>query len=154
MVVLFILIGIFSITTMFLKLFKQQLNYLFAARVALAFMLLFTAISHFIYTEGMQLMLPNWIPYKKKVILISGFIEIMFAILICLQRLRKIAAWSLIAFLILILPANIQATLRQVDIQNATYFGPGITYLWFRIPLQFFLIGWTYWCCLSKKVSL
>lgn len=154
MVVLFILLGVFSICLISFKILRQDLDCFYAARIALTVMLLFTAVTHFVYTTGMQLMLPNWIPYKKSVVLISGFMEIAFAIAICIRRLRKIAAWSLIGFLILILPANIQATMMQVDLQNATHSGPGMVYLWFRIPLQLFFIGWTYACCLSKKSSV
>lgn len=154
MVALFILLGVFSISLLYLKVFGRHFNYPVAARLALTVMLLFTAMTHFVYTSGMQLMVPNWIPFKKTVVLISGFIEIAFAIAICIRQLRKIAAWSLIAFLIMILPANIWASMMQVDFQKATHLGPGIQYLWFRIPLQLFFIGWTYGCCLSKKSSV
>ncbi len=154
MVALFILLGIFSISLLCLRVFGRYFNYPLAARIALTVMLLFTAMTHFVYTDGMQLMLPNRIPLKKSVVLISGFIEIALAIAIGIPRFRKIAAWSLIAFLIMILPANIWASMMQVDFQKATHLGPGIEYLWFRIPLQLFFIGWTYGCCLSRKSNV
>lgn len=154
MVALFILLGIFSTSLLCLKVFGRRLNYCLAARIALTVMLLFTAVTHFVYTDGMQLMLPNWIPFKKSVVLISGFIEIAIAVAICIRQLRKIAAWILIVFFIMILPANIWASMMQVDFQKATHLGPGIEYLWFRIPLQLLFIGWTYGCCLSRKLNV
>jgi hypothetical protein len=40
------------------------------------------------------------------------------------------------------LSANINAAIHKVDYEKATYEGPGISYLWFRIPLQLLFIAW------------
>jgi hypothetical protein len=39
-------------------------------------------------------------------------------------------------------PGNIKAAVNHIDYQKGTNNGPGPTYLWFRIPLQLFFIGW------------
>jgi hypothetical protein len=49
----------------------------------------------------------------------------------------------------LILPANIKEAIDHVDYQNATFEGKGLSYLWFRIPLQLLFIAWTYFSCIA-----
>jgi uncharacterized membrane protein len=107
-------------------------------------MLLFTSIGHFRYTEGMSLMLPNSIPYKKAIIFISGIIEIIAGVMLLFPKTRDWAAIFLIAFFLIILPANIYAALKHVDFEKRTFDGPGPNYLWFRVPLQLIFILWVW----------
>lgn len=107
-------------------------------------MLVFTAIGHFAFTKGMSMMIPKIIPYKETFVHLTGIFEIILAIGLLVPRVKYISGWALIIFLILMLPANIVAALNKVDYQNATLDGNGLTYLWFRIPLQLLFIIWTY----------
>lgn len=107
-------------------------------------MLVFTAIAHFVFTKGMTMILPDTIAYKNEVIYLTGIIERLAAIGIFIPGLRLITAWLLIAFFILILPANIYAAIKQIDYQKGTFTGHGPVYLWFRIPLQIMFIFWTF----------
>jgi uncharacterized membrane protein len=107
-------------------------------------MLLFTAVGHFAFTKGMAMMLPPFIPYKTEIVYLTGIIEIAAAVGLLIPNLREITAWLLIAFFVLILPANIYAAVKQIDYQKATFEGNGLTYLWFRVPLQILFIIWTY----------
>jgi uncharacterized membrane protein len=116
-------------------------------------MLIFTAIAHFAFSPGMEMMLPSFIPYKPAVIYFTGVIEFAAAIGILIPGLRVVTAWLLIAFFILILPANIYAAIKNVDYQKAAYDGNGLNYLWFRLPLQLFFIVWTYLFAI-KEVSI
>ena len=113
-------------------------------------MLVFTAVGHFAFTEGMAMMLPPFIPYKTEVVYLTGLIEMAAAVGLIIPRLRSLTAWLLIAFFMLVLPANIYAALQHVDYQNATFDGQGPGYLWFRIPLQLFFIIWVYLSAIRK----
>ena len=97
-----------------------------AARFGMSVMLLFTAMGHFMFPEGMSLMIPEFIPQKEAMVYLTAIIEIMAAIGLQMGQLQKLTAWSLILFFILILPANIKAAIDQVDFQNATHEGPGL----------------------------
>ena len=108
-------------------------------------MLLFTASGHFLFVEGMSMMLPDFVPFKKEVILITGFLEIGFAIGLLLNKTRWITSLLLIAFFISIMPSNIYAALKHLNIEKATFDGPGPEYLWLRIPLQLLFISWIYY---------
>jgi uncharacterized membrane protein len=108
----------------------------------MAAMLFFTAVGHFIYSQGMMLMVPSFIPGKRTLIYTTGVMEVLFAIGLCIPSTRRLSADLLILFFLLILPANINAAQKSVDYETATYEGRGINYLWLRIPMQLFFIAW------------
>ena len=146
---LIVLLSAFVISLLASRLLHKTLNYPWAGRVAMAAMLLFTAIGHFMYTKGMALMLPPFLPFKTAIVYMTGVMEVLFAIGLLLPFTSKWTGWLLIVFFILILPANIYAALYNVDYQQANYNGKGISYLWFRIPLQVLFIVWTYLCAIK-----
>ncbi|WP_417800857.1 hypothetical protein [Tenacibaculum sp.] len=147
---LFILLVTFIISIGIQKLILKNINYLLSARIAMCAMLLFTALGHFLFTEGMSKMIPNCIPLKPTLVLLTGVLEVVLAIGLLLPNYQKITAWVLIFFLLLILPANIKASLENLNYQTGAYNGKGLFYLWFRIPLQFFFIAWVYFFTLKK----
>ena len=141
---LIVLIVVFLVAILLTNIFQGRVDYSLAGRIAMSAMLVFTTIGHFKFADGMSLMIPGSIPFKKELVYFTGFIEIAAAVGLLIPSLQKLTGWLLIAFFLLILPANIYATLKRVDYERATYDGPGPTYLWFRIPLQIFFIGWVY----------
>lgn len=140
----FVILATFLLTLTTTYLLNQDLNYSLAGAVAMAIMLVFTAIGHFAFTKGMSMMLPGFIPYKKEVVWITGVIEIVAAVGILIPNYRAITGWLLIIFFLLILPANIYAAKKTVDYQKGNHQGKGIHYLWIRVPLQIFYIIWSY----------
>ncbi|EPR69936.1 hypothetical protein ADICYQ_1132 [Cyclobacterium qasimii M12-11B] len=127
-----------------MKLVYGTYNVTLSARIGLSAMLLFTALGHFMFTDGMAMMVPDFIPFKKELVYFTGVIEILGAIGLHYPQFQLVTAWLLILFFISIIPANIKASMEQIDYQNATFKGNGLGYLWFRIPLQFLFIGWVY----------
>ncbi|MBO9591339.1 MAG: hypothetical protein J7599_00435 [Niabella sp.] len=115
-----------------------------SARIAMAVMLVFTATGHFTFTKGMSMMLPAFIPAKAALVYSTGVLEIAAAVALLIPGLRLPAAWFLILFLVLLLPANVYAALKHIDYQKASFNGSGPAYLWFRVPLQLFFIAWIY----------
>ncbi|XHP75317.1 hypothetical protein KCTC52924_03083 [Arenibacter antarcticus] len=107
-------------------------------------MLLFTAMSHFMFTDGMSMMISDFSPLKKEIVYSTGVIEIIGAISLHNSKFRTVTAWLLILFFILILLANIKAFMEQIDYQSVTFEGNGLVYLWFRVPFQIFFILWVY----------
>ncbi len=140
----FVLIISFIVSAFAVWLFGSEFNFSLAGRIAMAFMLLFTAMGHFFFRKGMAMMIPKPIPYKSALVFLTGIIEIMAAIGLLIPNLSVITAWLLIAFFILILPANVYAAVHKVDYQKGTFDGKGLSYLWLRIPLQIFYIVWVY----------
>jgi uncharacterized membrane protein len=148
---LIVLLSVFAISLVVTKVLRGSFEVAPSGRIAMSAMLLFTAVAHFAFTRGMAMMLPHFVPYKTETVYLTGFIEIFAAIGLFIPHFRVMTAWLLIAFFILILPANIYAAINNVDYQKATNDGNGLTYLWFRIPLQILFIVWTYLSCIKPE---
>lgn len=148
---LFVLIVVFGIGLLSQKLTANQVDYRLAARIAMAGMLMFTAIGHFTFTEGMSAMLPDFLPKRKELVLITGLMEIVLGVGLIFPQYRYASAWILIVFFVLVLPANIKAALEHINYQTGENDGPGTSYLWFRVPLQVFFILWVYFSAIQGK---
>lgn len=145
---LLILITIFLIALLSSKIWVGEYRIGQAGRIAMAGMLVFTAVGHFVYSKGMSLMIPAFIPYKATIVFLTGILEITFAAGLLFPAYRVGVAWALIVFLVMILPANVYAAATHLDYQKATFDGNGLEYLWFRVPLQCFFIAWSYLFCI------
>ncbi len=141
---LVVLLTTFSVSLLIMWLFSGVLYYVWAGNVGMSVMLLFTSMGHFKFRKGMAMMVPDVIPFKSWLVIVTGCIEAGMAIALLIPSLRYIASILLIIFFVLILPANINAALKNVDYQQGNYDGPGTQYLWFRIPLQLLFIGWVW----------
>ena len=141
---LIVLLSVFAISLLSTKIFRGNYEFALSGRIAMSAMLVFTAVGHFVFTKGMTMMLPQFIPYKTETVYLTGVIEIVAAIGLLIPNFNGLVAWLLIVFFILMLPANIYAAIKNVDYQKGTFDGSGLTYLWFRIPLQVVFIVWTY----------
>ena len=139
---LLVLIAAFLVSLLGIKLYTMEWDYILAGNLAMAVMLLFTAIGHFAFTKGMAMMLPDFVPFKVGIVYLTGIIEVAAAIGLLIPSLRTLTAYFLIGFFIVLLPANIYAAMRSVDYQKGNYEGPGLNYLWLRVPLQIFFIAW------------
>lgn len=146
---LIVLINAFVISIILTYFIGGHPDFEFSGILSFSIMLLFTAIAHFTFTKGMSMMLPHFVPYKSEIVYLTGIIEIGFALTLLIPNLRIMTAWLLMVFLILILPANIYAAQKHINYQKGTFEGKGISYLWFRIPLQLFYIAWIFYFCLS-----
>lgn len=141
---LIVLISVFALALLGSKVLTHKWDFILSGKIALSSMLVFTAIGHFIFTKGMASMIPSIIPLKVEIVLLTGVIEILLAIGLLIPLSSTISAWSIIVFLILILPANIFAAIHQINYQTGLKNGPGLSYLWFRIPEQLLFIFWTF----------
>ncbi len=147
---LIVLLTVFAISLLTTSITLGHVAFALSGRIAMSAMLVFTAMAHFAFTKGMSMMLPGFIPFKTGIIYLTGIVEIVAAIGLLFQDFRVITAWALIAFFILILPANMYAANMHIDYQKGTFEGNGLNYLWFRIPLQILFIVWVYFSSISN----
>jgi len=141
---LFVLSGSFVVSLIIMKSGFGGFDFSLSGRIAMSIMLIFTGASHFAFPKGMTLMIPDFFPFKKILVYFTGIVEIAAAAGLLIHSLQQLTAFLLIAFFILILPANINAAFRHIDYQKGTNDGNGVSSLWFRNPLQVFFIAWTY----------
>lgn len=104
-------------------------------------------ILHFLRPKFFIKIMPDYLPWHRPLVLISGFFEIAGGIGIMLPSLHVYAAWGLILLLISVFPANIEMFRKVYRKRGFTF------YTWlllFRLPLQFVLIAWVYWAGIVK----
>ena len=145
MITLIVLVGVFALVLFYHQIVRKRIDVGVAGRIAMSAMLLFTGVGHFVYTQGMTLMLPDFIPAKTEIVIFTGLLEILAAILLLIRKFQKIISVLLIIFLAVLLPANIHAAINHVNYQMADFSGRGTSYLWFRVPLQLLFIGWVWY---------
>ncbi len=147
---LIVLISTFVIGLIIVKLRTEKTNWQLAGRIAMSVMLLFTAVAHFVFTEGMVQMIPNFFPFKQELVYVTGVLEMVFAVGLLIPKTKTLIGWVLILFFIAVLPANIKAAMEHINYQTGALDGNGLAYLWFRVPLQIFFIVWVYFTTVKK----
>lgn len=141
-IVLLAVFGIFVATS---KLITGFWDFSFGGNLAMCVMLCFTAMGHFLFKKGMVMMMPPTIPYKTQLVYASAILEVLLGFALLYTPIRIYAGVAIVVFFLTLLPANVYAALHHVNIEKANYEGPGPSYLWFRIPLQIFLMGWVWY---------
>lgn len=126
---------------------KNKVSLGYIGRISLSLMLLLTSSAHFSKTPEMVQSIPDFLPYKIHLVYFTGIVEILAAIGLLINRTAKITSLALIVFFILILPANVTGSLKEVKLGGMEN---GPVYLFFRIPLQIFFIWWTYYFGIRK----
>lgn len=142
---LIVLLTVFALSLVAIKLINGGWNAELAGTIAMSAMLLFTSVAHFAFSNGMAMMLPAVIPFKKELVWVTGIIEVIAATGLLISGWKHITAIWLMVFFVLLLPANIYGAVKKVDYQKANLEGIGTSYLWFRVPLQLLFIAWVYW---------
>jgi uncharacterized membrane protein len=140
LIVLIASFGLFWIVNKYLL--KEKYSISLIGRVALALMLLMTGAAHFFKTDVMVQSMPDMLPYKVELVYFTGVVELLAAVGLLFNRTAKLISILLIIFFIGILPANIIGSLKHVELGGMEN---GPVYLWFRIPLQVFFMGWAYY---------
>ncbi|MBO6584832.1 MAG: DoxX family protein [Gracilimonas sp.] len=111
-------------------------------RYLIGVLFILAGLLHFLKPGMYMSIMPDYIPFHKAMVLISGVAEILGGIGIMVPEFRTFAAWGLIVLLLVVFPANI-------DMAWSGYKNHGLTlYTWAliaRLPLQFVLIWWVYW---------
>ncbi len=117
-------------------------DFFWRGRASLAFLLIFTGSAHFWATEPMTRMLPSWVPMRAGLVYFTGLMELAAVVGLLLPPFSRFTAWCVIALLVSVFPANIYAAVQRIDLAGQ---GAGPIYLAIRLPVQCFLIWWTWW---------
>ena len=142
MKVLIVLLSTFIVSIIISHFLVGDWTIIFSGNVAMMVMLCFSALGHFMYTDGMVMMMPRFIPFKRFLIYFTGVLEPALGIALLFNISRPVAGITLLVMFVSMLPANISAAVKHINFEKATYDGNGPTYLWFRVPLQLLFIGW------------
>lgn len=105
----------------------------------MALLYLLAGINHFRKPRLYQKIIPPFFKNPKLVNQLSGLVEIVLAIALCIPMLTPYAAWGVIVLLLAIFPANI-----HMFLDKRASLGLPQWVLFLRLPLQFLLIFWAY----------
>lgn len=111
-------------------------------RASMAAMLVLTGIAHFTSTDLMVEIMPDAIPLKREMVYFTGLCELAAAVGLIWNKTSRLASILLIVFFLLVLPANIAGSLKEVPLGGMEN---GALYLLFRIPLQILFIVWVWY---------
>lgn len=150
---LFVLLGTFIITLLSIKVISKRFETALAGRIAMAVMLIFTAIAHFAFAKGMTMMI-SFLPLATLLVYATGIIEFIAAAGLLISKTKVLTGKLLILFFVLLLPANIYSAYHHINLQTADFNGKGLEYLWFRIPLQLLFIGWVYFFSIRNQSKI
>jgi uncharacterized membrane protein len=143
-----ILIGSYTLLTIVARVGgMRQLNAQIRGRVSLALLFFITGLGHFVKTDEMVQMLPPWVPMRMPLIYVTGVLEWAGALGLLLPRVSRVAGMCLLAFLVVVFPANIYAAVNRVAMGGHE---SGSMYLLVRGPFQALLVWWAYWFAVRK----
>lgn len=112
-----------------------------SALYALAVMFVFTATAHFnTMKHDLAQMIPSYFPRPLRIVYITGVFELLGAAGLLLPQFRRLAGIFLIALLVGMFIANVNAAQRGVTLR-----GKPPTPLWLRAPMQILLIALLWW---------
>lgn len=121
-----------------------------AAAWGAGFLFVFTGIGHFVQTEQLSWMLPDWVPQRILLIYATGVLEFLLAAGFFLKKTRRLTGISAIVILVLFFPANVYAALERIPMSGNEW---GPAYLLVRAPLQAIIIAWIYWFVVRRPTS-
>lgn len=96
-------------------------------------------ILHFVIPHFYLKMMPDYIPFHKAAVAVSGVIEMGLGVLLMIPEYSQVAAWGLIALLVAVFPANLNMALHSAKFAPAKPL-----HLWLRLPVQGLLLYWAY----------
>mgnify|MGYP001547284569 CR=1 FL=1 len=110
-------------------------------RLIMGLLYIGTGTLHFLITRRYMAIMPPCIPAHRTLVLVTGAAEIAggLGILHPFPAIRRAAAWSLVVFLIAVLPANIYMITGHQNFPTIP-----VWVGWLRLPLQLPLIYWAW----------
>ena len=112
-----------------------------SARYALAVMFIFTATAHFNKMKhDLSRMIPAYFPRPLLLVYVTGVLELLGAAGLLLPQFRRLAGICLIALLVSMFVANVNAARKGITLR-----GKPPTPLWLRVPMQVFFIALLWW---------
>jgi len=110
-------------------------------RGSLALLFITAGVTHFMRPQPFVEIVPDYLPYPLALVYVSGFFEILGGVGLFIPRVRRPAAWGLVALLIAVFPANIYMAIHRLPIMGEVHEIGN----WVRLPIQGVLILWVWW---------
>jgi uncharacterized membrane protein len=100
-------------------------------------------VGHLVASDKFALIAPDWVPWPREVVLVTGLCELAGAVALMTRRLRKLAGIMLALYAVCVFPANLKHAFSDVQI-------PGMPTTWLyhapRLAFQPVLVWWALYC--------
>ena len=113
------------------------------SRIIMGSFFIFAGIMHFINPDLYIPLIPNWIPFAVAVNFISGSLEILFGVLLLVEKTRKWGSIGIIALLLLFIPTHVYFIQVGSCIPEVLCVDPWIG--WMRLVVIHPLLLWWAW---------
>ncbi len=110
----------------------------------LSFFYIINGIFHFFFTESYLPIMPDFLPFHRELILISGVLEIGFGIGVLFDRFRNISLTGIVFILILFMSVHVNMLVPENSL------GYNTSLLVIRAIFQSVLI---YWAWLNRRLK-
>ena len=112
-------------------------------RVVMAGFYLAAGIVHLTASDAFLLIVPDWVPAPRAIVLVTGACEIAGSLALMTRRLRRVAGIMLALYAVCVFPANLKHALEGIHVpplpDSWWYHGP-------RLALQPVLVWWALFC--------
>ena len=110
-------------------------------RFLMSFFYISVGINHFLNPDWFtQIVPPVLAKFDLELVYLSGVCEILFGVLLLIEKTRYVAAWGLIVTLAAVFPANIYLAQTNGFAMETTS-----AIAWYRLPFQSLFIVLAYW---------
>ena len=100
-------------------------------------------IAHLTVTDKFLLIVPDWVPFRREVVLVTGVCEIAGSIALAGTRLRRLAGLMFALYAVCVFPANLKHAVEGIHLPPVPdswwYHGP-------RLAFQPVLVWWGLFC--------
>jgi len=83
-------------------------------RIAMSVLFAGGFVLHLLATEQLIAITPDWVPYPREVVLITGVIELAGAVALLVPRLRRATGIALAIYVIAVWPANFKHAFAHI----------------------------------------
>lgn len=147
LIILILLTGPYLLARTISALTGREIDTRAAAAWGAGLVFAFTGLGHFVQTEQLTWMLPEWVPQRTLLVYVTGVLEFVIAAGFIFRPTRWLAGVVAIVVLIAFFPANIYAAFQYIPMSGNEW---GPVYLLVRAPLQAAIIFWIYWFVVKK----
>jgi uncharacterized membrane protein len=115
-------------------------------RWIIAAFFVFAGIGHFMVPDTLVSITPDWVPFPRQVILLTGLFELAAALALVTKPLRFWAGIALAIYTVCVYPANIKHAMEAIDVPNLP------SSWWYHAPRLALQPVITWWVLFSADV--
>ena len=118
-------------------------------RIAFSLAFVFVGVFHVIKPEQLSYMISGLLPQPEFWVILTGFIEILLAVVLLIPRFQRIAGWAIIVYLLMVFPANIHVAIENLPPPGGL--PASAWYVWSRLFFQPLYMLWVYYAALKGR---